>query len=92
MSIATLHTPAQNSPAQNIVSEWSASPAAECAACGSAMESKPNPYFGTGLAIHRYVALCTGCYHVAFVPEPEEEPSRTERFVGAVRSFFGRAA
>ena len=56
------------------------------------MESRPNPYFGTCLAIHRYVALCTGCYHVAFVPEPEAEPSRTERFTNAVRSFFSRAA
>jgi hypothetical protein len=87
MSIATLPTPAQK-----IISEWSSSPAAECAACGSAMESKPNPYFGTGLAIHRYVALCTGCYHVAFVPEPEEEPSRTVKFTHAVRNFFSRAA
>ncbi len=87
MSIATLRTVAQN-----IIPEQSPSPTAECAACGSAMESKPNPYFGTGLAIHRYVALCTGCYHVAFVPEPVEEPSRTVKFTHAVRSFFSRAA
>ncbi len=58
------------------------------------MEAKPNPYFGTGLAIHRYVALCTGCHRVAFIPEPvaPEVPSRVEQLLGAVRGFFGRAA
>lgn len=62
--------------------------------CGSTMEAKPNPYFGTGLAIHRYVALCTGCLHVAFVPEPvvAEPPSRTEQLLSAVRGLFVRAA
>lgn len=89
MSIALPRTPAQR-----LSSEWSSSPAAECAACGSSMEAKPNPYFGTGLAIHRYVALCTGCHRVAFIPEPvvQDEPSRTEQLLSAVRGFFGRAA
>lgn len=89
MSIALPRTQAQRpSP------EWSSSPAAECAACGSSMQAKPNPYFGAGLAIHRYIALCTGCYRVAFIPEPvaKDEPSRAERFTSAMRSLFGRAA
>jgi hypothetical protein len=89
MSLATVR-----SPAQRLSPEWSSSPAAECAVCGSTMEAKPNPYFGTGLAIHRYVALCTGCLHVAFVPEPvvAEAPSRTEQLLSAVRGLFVRAA
>jgi len=89
MSLALQRTPAQRFP-----TEWSPSPAAECVACGSSMEAKPNPYFGTGLAIHRYVALCTGCHRVAFIPEPvaPEVPSRIEQLMGAVRSFFVRAA
>ena len=89
MSLALRRTPAQRLPA-----EWSSSPAAECVACGSSMEAKPNPYFGTGLAIHRYVALCTGCHRVAFIPEPvaPEAPTRTEQLLSAVRSFFVRAA
>ncbi len=58
------------------------------------MEAKPNPYFGTGLAIHRYIALCTGCLRVAFIPEPvvQDAPSRTGQLLSAVRGFFGRAA
>jgi hypothetical protein len=84
----------QRTRAQDLSPDWPTSPAAECVACGSTMEAKPNPYFGTGLAIHRYVALCTGCHRVAFIPEPvaPEVPSRTEQLLSAVRGFFGRAA
>ena len=56
------------------------------------MEARPNPYFGTGLAIHRYVALCTGCHHVAFIPEPVVEENRPGRLTAALRSLFTRAA
>lgn len=56
------------------------------------MEARPNPYFGTGLAIHRYVALCTGCHHVAFVPEPTPEEVRPGRLTAVLRTLFTRAA
>jgi hypothetical protein len=36
------------------------------------MESRPNRYFGSGLATHRFIAVCRRCDHVAFVPEPGE--------------------
>jgi hypothetical protein len=47
-------------------------PEIDCAMCGSGMESRPNRYFGSGLATHRFIALCRRCDHVAFVPEPGE--------------------
>ena len=87
MSLAILRTPTRQ-----LGQEWSSSPAAECVACGSSMEARPNPYFGTGLAIHRYVALCTGCHHGAFIPEPAVEESRPGRLTAALRSLFSRAA
>ncbi|MDQ1549582.1 MAG: hypothetical protein QOD27_1240 [Microbacteriaceae bacterium] len=47
-------------------------PEIDCALCGSGMESRPNRYFGSGLATHRFIAVCRRCDHVAFVPEPGE--------------------
>ena len=65
----------------------------ECEACAStAMTVSPNPYFGTGLAVHRHIAVCDGCGAVAFVPEPEPVPSMVERLVAYVRSFFSGTA
>ncbi|WP_167041459.1 hypothetical protein [Salinibacterium sp. ZJ454] len=66
----------------------------ECTACGSKMETRPNPYFGKGLATHRTVALCKGCFRVAFVPEPavDEEAASAGKIAGKVRGFFARAA
>lgn len=66
--------------------------ALECETCAStAMTVSPNPYFGTGLAVHRHIAVCDGCGAVAFVPEPEPVPSLVERLVAYVRSFFSTA-
>ncbi|MHA6669173.1 hypothetical protein ACX3O0_09930 [Homoserinimonas sp. A447] len=66
----------------------------ECETCTStAMTISPNPYFGTGLAVHRHIAVCDSCGAVAFVPEPGPVPSLVERLVAYVRSFFtGTAA
>ena len=65
----------------------------ECETCAStAMTVSPNPYFGTGLAVHRHIAVCDGCGAVAFVPEPEPVPSMVERLVAYVRSFFSGTA
>jgi hypothetical protein len=67
--------------------------ALECEACHStAMTVSPNPYFGTGLAVHRHIAVCDGCGAVAFVPEPVPVPSMVERLVAYVRSFFSGTA
>jgi hypothetical protein len=72
-----------------------ATAAMECTACGSSMESRPNPYFGAGLATHRMIALCKGCYRVAFVPEPvqAEAASEDKSKIGKIaRRLFARAA
>jgi hypothetical protein len=64
-----------------------------CETCTStALTISPNPYFGTGLAVHRHIAVCDACGAVAFVPEPAAVPSLTERLVAYVRSFFGGTA
>lgn len=64
----------------------------ECETCASSMTVTPNPYFGTGLAVHRFIAMCDGCDSVTFVPEPEAVPSMIERLVAYVRSFFAGTA
>lgn len=65
----------------------------QCQNCSStAMTVSTNPYFGTGLAVHRHIAECDGCGAVSFVPEPEPVPSLVERLVAYVRTFFTRTA
>jgi hypothetical protein len=65
----------------------------QCENCASAaMTISPNPYFGTGLAVHRLIAECDACGTVAFVPEPAPVPSLMERLVAYVRSFFAGTA
>ncbi|MET1043279.1 MAG: hypothetical protein ABWX59_04035, partial [Microbacteriaceae bacterium] len=66
--------------------ETATQPPMGCTACGSKMETRPNPYFGKGLATHRTVALCTGCFRVAFVPEPavDVEEASTGKLSGKV--------
>lgn len=65
----------------------------ECETCTStALTISPNPYFGTGLAVHRHIAVCDACGAVAFVPEPAAAPSMMERLVAYVRSFFSGTA
>jgi hypothetical protein len=62
-----------------------------CPACDSAMKLTPNPYFGTGLAAHRNIALCGGCPNIAFVPEAEPVVvSAGDRFADVVRSLLRR--
>ena len=76
------------------LTETATTTAMECTACGSSMESRPNPYFGAGLATHRMIALCKGCYRVAFVPEPVQEETADEksRLGKLARRVFARAA
>lgn len=62
-----------------------------CPSCESAMKLTPNPYFGTGLAEHRTIALCTGCQHIAFIPEPEKPIlGLADRVADMVRALLGR--
>lgn len=49
----------------------------------------PNPYYGTGMAEHRNIALCKGCHNIAFMPEAAVvEEGAGERFAGRMRSLF----
>jgi hypothetical protein len=65
----------------------------QCDSCTStAMTISPNPYFGTGLAVHRLIAECDACGTVAFVPEQPPVPSLMEKLVAYVRSFFAGTA
>lgn len=84
MPTATL--PARVLTTSNLVNEI------ECEACASSMTVTPNPYFGTGLAVHRFIAMCDSCDAVTFVPEPEAEPSMVERLIAHVRTFFAGTA
>ncbi|MEX1079633.1 MAG: hypothetical protein WED09_11050 [Homoserinimonas sp.] len=82
MSTATL-------PSRVLTTELTSS--VSCDTCTStAMTISPNPYFGTGLAVHRHIAVCDSCGAVAFVPEPAA-PSMVERLVAYVRNFFRSA-
>lgn len=64
----------------------------QCEICSASMTVSPNPYFGTGLAVHRHIAECDTCGAVAFVPEPEAVPGLMERVVTLLRGFFGKPA
>ncbi|MCW4385231.1 hypothetical protein OH146_05525 [Salinibacterium sp. SYSU T00001] len=82
MSVATLQPTYSAVPA-------APAPTLECPSCGSSMALTPNPYFGTGLAQHRTLALCNGCHHIAFVAEaeqPQPEPGVAKRML----SLFSR--
>lgn len=55
-----------------------------CPACGQLVRVLENDFFGVGLAIHRYVRVCAGCYWTEFIlgrepPEPELD-SKPRRF------------
>jgi len=64
-----------------------------CENCTSAsMTISPNPYFGTGLAVHRLIAECDACGTVAFVPEAPPVPSLMEKLVAYIRGFFAGTA
>ena len=65
----------------------------QCENCSSvAMTISPNPYFGTGLAVHRLIAECDACGTVSFVPEAPPVPSMMEKLIAYVRSFFAGTA
>jgi hypothetical protein len=46
-----------------------------CAACGETARLAPNPYFGTGLSVHRHVVTCSHCGALGFAPQSDPEPS-----------------
>jgi hypothetical protein len=39
-----------------------------CPQCNSRMQISGNPYFGVGLAVHRYLSACRRCGFIEFVP------------------------
>ncbi|MDN4613287.1 hypothetical protein P5G50_02375 [Leifsonia sp. F6_8S_P_1B] len=46
-----------------------------CPRCGARAQVTPNPYFGTGLAVHRAVLLCAACGYAGL---QDNEPSVVE--------------
>lgn len=46
-----------------------------CPRCGARAHATPNPYFGTGLAVHRAVLLCAAC---GFAGLQDNEPEAVE--------------
>lgn len=63
-----------------------------CPSCSSGMTVTANPYYGTGLAEHRTIALCKGCLNIAFIPEAEVETEArvAGQLVGRLLGMFGR--
>jgi hypothetical protein len=46
-----------------------------CPRCGARAHVTPNPYFGTGLAVHRAVLLCAACGYAGL---QDNEPAAVE--------------
>jgi len=75
-----------------------------CPSCRSRTRTVPNPFFGTGLSVHRYVVQCVRCDWTRLVkdsergistlravaPTPEEEPAPAETNDSSKRRLFGR--
>lgn len=49
-------------------------PAPLCPLCGSRTALRPNPHFGVGLAVHRYLRVCLKCDWIAIVREQPTRP------------------
>jgi len=47
-----------------------------CRICRQPARLAPNPYYGTGLSVHRQIQVCTRCSAISF--PPPEEPDETE--------------
>lgn len=74
-----------------------------CSRCGARARVIENPYYGVGLAVHRYLTGCTRCGFVEFLPtvhapRPESQPvvsaadtSRAARLRGAVRGWIAKS-
>jgi ribosomal protein S27AE len=41
-----------------------------CPRCDARMRITDNPYYGVGLAVHRYLSSCRRCGFVEFLPPP----------------------
>ena len=46
-----------------------------CTGCGETARLAPNPYFGTGLSVHRHIVTCARCGTLGFAPRSELEPT-----------------
>jgi hypothetical protein len=40
-----------------------------CPSCGSRTALRPNPHFGIGLAVHRYLRVCVACDWITIIQE-----------------------
>jgi hypothetical protein len=50
-------------------------PDPKCPKCDNRTRLVPNPYFGSGLAVHRYLRACTRCDWIVIVREQPRAPS-----------------
>lgn len=74
-----------------------------CSRCGARARVIENPYYGVGLAVHRYLTGCTRCGFVEFLPTVRtacvETPpiasaadaARADRLYGAVRGWAAKS-
>jgi hypothetical protein len=44
-----------------------------CRICRAPARLAANPYFGTGLSVHRQIQVCTRCQAISFPPRPERD-------------------
>jgi hypothetical protein len=70
-------------------------PEPPCRRCGYRTRLVPNPYFGAGLAVHRYLRVCRRCDWAGIVreapapaPDPRPEPAPVEKEVAKRRAVF----
>lgn len=45
-----------------------------CGKCGYRTRLVPNPYYGSGLAVHRYLRVCRRCPWTVIVRESKSQP------------------
>ena len=61
-----------------------------CPECGTWMEVRQNPSYGTGLAVHPYILVCGKCGWANFIPAEAAAPSATPAQRRGFRAWFGR--
>jgi len=44
-----------------------------CRICRAPARLADNPYFGTGLSVHRQIQVCTRCQAISFPPRAEQD-------------------
>jgi hypothetical protein len=73
-----------------------------CQLCRLPLLLRPNPYYGTGLAVHEWMYMCPDCGWVEFLkedatphdelpPPPVPDSHRARRWVTALKSILTSA-